>query len=82
MLMHDINIFMVRGTKLDDSFPVPQFNIESFSEPFTLDQNKRWRHHFINSQLHYCSKIKYFLFPNDMEAFFIEINLEGKILKS
>ena len=37
MLMHDIDIFMVTETKLDDSFPVSQFNVEGFSMPFRLD---------------------------------------------
>ena len=35
MLIHDIDIFMVTETKLDDSFPVSQFNVEGFSTPFT-----------------------------------------------
>ena len=30
-LMHDIDIFMVTETKLDDSFPGSQFNVEGFS---------------------------------------------------
>ena len=36
-LMDDIDFFMVTETKLDDSFPAPQFNIEGFSMPFRLD---------------------------------------------
>ena len=31
---------MVTKTKLDDSFPVPQFLVERFSTSFRLDQNK------------------------------------------
>ena len=37
MLMHDLDIFMVTETKLDDSFPVSQFNVEGFSTPFRFD---------------------------------------------
>ena len=79
MLLHDINIFMVTETKLDDSFPVSQFNVEGFiSTPFRLDRNK-------NSGgiiLYICSyiiasKLTSFTFPNDIETFFIEINLKG-----
>ena len=37
MLMHDLDIFMVTETRLDDSFPVSQFNVEGFGSPFRLD---------------------------------------------
>ena len=37
MLMHDINIFKVTETKLVDSFPNLQYNVEGFSTPFRLD---------------------------------------------
>ena len=40
MLLDDTDIFMVTETKLDDSFPVSQFNVEGFSTPFRLDRNK------------------------------------------
>ena len=50
MLMHDLDIFIVTETKLDDSFPVSQFKVEGFSTPFRLDRNKkRRRHYFIYS---------------------------------
>ena len=38
--LDDMDIFMVTETKLDDSFPASQFNIEGFSTPFRLDRNK------------------------------------------
>ena len=31
MLIHDLDIFMVTETKLDDSFPVSQFNVEGLA---------------------------------------------------
>ena len=37
MLMHDLDIFMVTETRLDDSFPVSQFNVGGFGSPFRLD---------------------------------------------
>ena len=43
MLLGDIDIFMVTEIKLDDSFPASQFNVEGFSTPFILDQNKNAR---------------------------------------
>ena len=40
MLTRDISILMFTETKLDDSFPVSQFEIDGFSTPFRLDRNK------------------------------------------
>ena len=40
MLMDGIYIFTVLETKLDDSFPVSQFDVKGFTTPFRLDQNK------------------------------------------
>ena len=40
MLTRVIDISMITETKLDDSFPVSQFEIDGFSTPFRLDRNK------------------------------------------
>ena len=40
MLMDGIYIFTVLETRLDDSFPVSQFDFKGFTTPFRLDQNK------------------------------------------
>ena len=40
MLTRDIDILMITKTKLDDSFPVSQFEIDGFRTPFRLDRNK------------------------------------------
>ena len=37
--LDDMDIFMVTETKLDDSFPASQFNVEGFSMPLRLDRN-------------------------------------------
>ena len=78
ILMHDLDIFMVTETKLDHSFPVSQFNVEVSSTPFRLDQNKNGGGIilYIRSFI-IASKLTSFIFPNDIEAFFIEINLKG-----
>ena len=78
MLLDDTDIFMVTETKLDDSFPVSQFNVEGFSTPFRLDRNKNGGGIilYIRSYI-IASKLTSFTFPNDIEAFFIEINLKG-----
>ena len=73
----DLDIFMVTETKLDDSFPVSQFNVEGFSMPFRLDRNKNGGGIilYIRSYI-VASKLTSFTFSNDVEAFFIEINLK------
>ena len=78
MLVDDIDIFMVSETKLDDSFPVSQFNVECFRMPFRLDGNKNGESiiFYICSYI-IASKLTSFTFPNDIEAFFIEINLKS-----
>ena len=78
MLLDDTDIFMVTETKLDDSFPVSQFNVEGFSTPFRLDRNKNGGGIilYIRSYI-IASKLTSSTFPNDIEAFFIEINLKG-----
>ena len=41
--MDDRDIFIVTETKLDDSFPASQFNVEGLSTPSRLDGNKNDR---------------------------------------
>ena len=36
----NIDILMISGSKLDDSFPGSQFLIEGFDKPFRLDRNR------------------------------------------
>ena len=78
MLTRDIDILMITETKLDDSFPVSQFEIDGFSTPFRQDRNKNGG----GILLYICSyivasKLNSYIFPNDVEAFFIEIK-KGK----
>ena len=78
ILLDDIDIFMVTETKLDYSFPASQCNVEGFSTPFILDRNKNGGGiiFYIRSYI-IASTLTSFTFPNDIEAFFIEINLRG-----
>ena len=78
MLLDDIDIFMVTETKLDDSFPASQFNVKGFSTPFRPDRNKNGGGIilYIRSYI-VASKLTSFTFPNDIEAFFIEVDLIG-----
>ena len=78
MLLGDIDIFMVTETKLDNSFPASQFNVEGFSKPFILDQNKNAGGIILYIRSYIAaSKLTNLTFPNDIEVFFIEINLKG-----
>ena len=73
MLMHDLDIFMVTETKLDDSFPVSQFNVEGFSTPFRLDRNKNGGGIILYSRSYIiASKLTSFTYPNDIEAFLLK----------
>ena len=78
MLTHNIDILMITKTKLHDSFPVSQFEIDGFSTPFRLDRNKNGGGIllFIRSYI-VASKLNNYIFPNDIGAFFIEINIKG-----
>ena len=78
MLTHYIDILMITETKLDDSFSVSQFGIDGFSTPFRLDRNKNGGGIllYIRSYI-VASKLNNYIFPNDIEAFFIEINIKG-----
>ena len=69
---------MVTETKLDDSFPASQFNVKGFSTPFRPDRNKNGGGIilYIRSYI-IASKLTSFAFPNDIEAFFTEVNLIG-----
>lgn len=82
-LRHEINgkidILMISETKLDSSFPIAQFSIEGFSTPYRLDRNKfgggiiLYVREDIPSQ-----RVKKQDSNEDVENFFVEINLRGK----
>ena len=78
MLLDDIDIFMVTETKLDNSFPASQFNVEGFITPFRLNRNKNGGGIilYIRSYI-IASKLTNFTFSNDIEAFFVQINLKS-----
>ena len=65
MLLEVLDVLMITETKLDDSFPAQQFHIEGFNIPFRLDRN---RHDVF---------LKSYVFPDNIEAFFIKILLKS-----
>ena len=78
MLSEVLDVLMITDTKLDDSFPEQQFHIEGFNIPFRLDHNRHgggllfYVPNNINAVL-----LKSHVFPDNIEAFFIEILLKS-----
>ena len=62
---------MVTETKLDDSCPVSQLNVEGFGKPFRLDQNKNGGSIILYIRS-YIIVLTIFTFPSDIEAFLLE----------
>ena len=72
----NIDILVITETKLDDSFPVSQFKIEGYSEPYRFDRNRNGGGVIIYVREDIPSKkLTKHEFPNDIEGIFIEINL-------
>ena len=78
MLPEVLDVLMITETKLDDSFPEQQFHIEGFNIPFRLDRNRHggglllYVRNNINAVF-----LKSYVFPDNIEAFFIEILLKS-----
>ena len=78
MLSEVLDVLMITETKIDDSFLEQQFHHEGFNIPFRVDRNRHgWR-----LLLNVCNKInavvlKSYVFPDNIEAFFIEILLKS-----
>ena len=78
MLSEVLDVLMIIENKLDDSFPEQQFLMEGFIIPFRLDGNR----HDGGLLLYVCNNInavflKSYVFPDNIEAFFIEILLKS-----
>ena len=76
MLTEVLDTLMISESKLDDSFPKTQFNMEGFRTPFRLDRNK----HVGGILLYVRNNIDTILlinhvFPNDIEAFITEVKV-------
>ena len=70
-----LDILVITETKLDDSFPLSQFNIEGFSQPYRYDRNRNGGGVLIYVREDIPSKILPQVVQADIEALFIEINL-------
>ena len=74
LIVNNIDILVLRETKIDSSFPNSQFRIDGFSALFRLDRNK-----FGGGVLIYVreenKKLTKHILPHDIEGIFVEVNL-------
>ena len=74
----NIDIFVVSETKLDESFPMCQFEIDGFSTPFRIERNKEGGGIIIYIRSDIPCKMLKTQLPKDIEGSFIELNLRSK----
>ena len=76
-IQDNIDILMISETKIDASFPIGQFLLNSYSTPFRLDRNT-----YGEGILLYVREdipLKLLLVEENLiESFFVEINLRNK----
>ena len=71
-----VDILMISETKLDDTFPYDQFNIEGFSQQFRLDRNCHGGGVIIYVRDHLpCKEIKSYSLPGNVEGIFIDVTI-------
>ena len=72
----NIDILTIQETKLDSSFPVSQFLIDGYSEPYRLDRNRNGGGVMIYVREDIPSRLlSKHAFANAIEGLFLEINL-------
>ena len=76
-LIHDkFDIFIVSETKIDNSFPVNQFSIKGFCDPFRQDRNSEGGGILIYIRENVpCKEIKIHKLTNNFEGIFVELTL-------
>ena len=75
LIQHKLDILVITETKLDNTFPLSQFQIEGFSQPYRYDRNRNGGGVLIYIREDIPSKILPRVVQTDIEAIFIEINL-------
>ena len=76
VIRKDLDILTIQESKLDSSFPVTQFCIQGYSEPYRLDRNRDGGGVLIYVREDIPSKLlKKHKFTEHVEGLFIEINL-------
>ena len=72
----NIDILMIAGTKLDESFPEGHFLINGFSSPFHLDHDRNGGSILLYIKEDIPSKL--LSIENKIEVFFVKMNLNQK----
>ena len=76
MIKNNIDIVCISETKLDNSFPIPQFEVEGYSTPFRKDINFSSGGMLVYVNKDIPSKLlKNLIIPSDCQIMPIEINL-------
>ena len=74
-----VDILLITESKLDNSFPTAQFQINMFSSPYRLDANAHGGGILLYVREDIPSKLlKGTEFKRNLEAMFVEINLRKK----
>ena len=74
-----VDILLITESKLDNSFPTAQFQINGFSSPYRLDRNAHGGRILLYVREDIPSKLlKGTDFKGNLEAMFVEINLRKK----
>ena len=73
--MQHIDILVLTETKLDDTFPMAQFLVNDFSEPYRLDRNRKGGGVIVYIREDIPSKLlDKHIFLYDMDGLFVELN--------
>ena len=76
IIKETIDILIVTETKIDDTFPISQFYMKGYSEPYRLDRNRNCGGIMIFIRQYIPSKLlKKHTFLENIEGLFVEINL-------
>ena len=78
MINGNIDIFMISETKLDETFPVVQFSLQGFCDPYVLDCNCNGGGIMLYIREDIPSQLIENKFRNNSKYFFVEINLRKK----
>ena len=74
-----VDILIVTKTKLDSTFPISQFMIDGYSEPYHFDKNKNGCGVLIYIREDIPSKqLTDHKLPHDIEGIFVELNLRKR----
>ena len=76
LIKENVDLLMISETKVDDTYPTEQFNIEGYSKPIRLDRNRHGGGLMIFSRDDLpCQELKSHELPSDVECTFLEMRI-------